>query len=50
VKKEETQKENGEWLQIGRQKMKVPKARVSGTLSFVLGQRLTLKETKRRVY
>jgi hypothetical protein len=34
VKKEETQKENDEWLQRGRQKMRVPKARVSSTLSL----------------
>jgi hypothetical protein len=34
VKKKKKEKENDKWLRIGRQQMRVPKARVSSTLSL----------------
>jgi hypothetical protein len=34
VKKKKKEKENDKWLQIGRQKMRVRKARVSSILSL----------------
>jgi hypothetical protein len=49
VKKKKKEKENDKWLQIGRQKTRVPKARVSSILSLKGRKRMkpeALQQTK----